>query len=263
VKIAVVTGAAGSIGAAVCARLAAREYHVVAVDVDTAGLDRLGGPVTRLPLDLTQLGFHDAVVTTVDQLGGRCDVLVNNAGIVVTTPFQQVTAAEAHREQLINLHAPMHLSRALYPHLQVAGGHILTVVSLAAMMPLRESAGYCASKAGLRAFMLALALHARHTGVHISMIHPGAVDTPMLRHEAATGGSALNFLSEPLDPHVVAETVTSLLKHPRLETSLPRYDGWLLKLVALAPGVLPRALPLLERAAQTRLEKYRQRSGIR
>jgi NAD(P)-dependent dehydrogenase (short-subunit alcohol dehydrogenase family) len=261
-KIAVVTGAAGAIGAAVCARLNQRGHHVVAVDVDAAGLDRLPEPATRLCLDLTDPGFHEGVVAAVDALGGGCDVLVNNAGIVVTRPFEQVTPAESDREQVINLHAPMQLSRALYPALQRVSGRIVSVVSLGAMMPLAESAGYSASKAGLRAFMLALAMLERQSGVGISMVHPGAVDTPMLRQEATDGGSALNFLNRPLHPDIVARAVVANLDRPRLETAIPWYDGWLLKAAGLAPWALPGIRPLLERLAQPGLRRYRHQHGI-
>lgn len=261
-KVAVVTGAAGAIGAAVCGRLNARGFHVIAVDVDETGLARLPEPVTRLRLDLTDPGFHEPVVAAAEELGGRCDLLVNNAGIVVTRPFEQVTAEESRREQLINLQAPMQLSHALYPALKRVPGQIVSVVSLGAMMPLAESAGYCASKAGLRAFMLAMAMLERETGVRISMVHPGAVDTPMLRHEATSGGSALNFLSHPLSADTVAKAVVANLDRPRLETCVPRHDGWLLKGLGLTPGVLPRIRPLLERVAQPGLRKYRRQHGI-
>lgn len=261
-KTAVVTGAAGAIGTAISTRLHARGHHVVAVDVDAAGLARLPDPATRLRLDLTAPDFHEEVVAAVDALGGRCDLLVNNAGIVVTRPFEEVAPEESRREQLVNLQAPMQLTRALYPALRRTSGQVISVVSLGAMMPLAESPGYSASKAGLRAFMLSLAMLERETGVRISMVHPGAVDTPMLRHEAAHGGSALNFLSEPLTPDTVARAVLAHLDRPRLETSLPRYDGWLLKAAGLAPGLLPRLRPLLERLARPGLRRYREKHGI-
>jgi len=110
--------------------------------------------------------------------------------------------------------------------------------------------------------MLALSLREKETSVRISLVHPGAVDTPMLRHEAANGGSALNFLGTPLSPDTVATAVVGNLDHPHLETSLPRRDGWLVKLVGLTPGVLQRIRPLLDRTAQSGLEKYRRDNGI-
>jgi short-subunit dehydrogenase len=156
----------------------------------------------------------------------------------------------------------MDLTRALYPALRRARGQIISVVSLGAMLPLAESAGYSASKAGLRTFMLALAMLERETGVRISMINPGAVDTPMLRHEATDGGSALNFLGTPLAPDVVAKAALANLDRPRLETDIPWHDGWMLRAATLTPGLLPRIRPLLERLAQPGLRKYRARYGL-
>jgi NAD(P)-dependent dehydrogenase (short-subunit alcohol dehydrogenase family) len=210
-RTAVVTGAAGAIGTAVCTRLNTRGYHVIAVDLDSGGLDRLPDPVTRLPIDLTEPDFHEPIAAAV---GDRCDLLVNNAGMVVTKPFEEVTARESRREQLVNLQAPMQLSRTLYPALRTARGRIVSVVSLGAMLPLAESAGYSASKAGLRAFMLAMAMLERETGVGVSMVHPAAVDTPMLRHEVTHGGSALNFLGDPLSADTVAAAVVANLDRP-------------------------------------------------
>lgn len=260
-RVAVVTGAAGAIGSAITTRLQARGFHVVAVDVSADGLAALPGQPTRLPLDLTSPTMAAEVVAVVDELGG-CDLLVNNAGIVVTAPLAEITPEESRREQLVNLQAPMDLSRALYPHLTASRGRIVSVVSLGAMMPLAESAGYSASKAGLRAYMLGLAMMSRQSGVGIAMVHPGAVDTPMLRHEATEAGSALNFLGEPLAPGTVADAVVANLDRLRLETFLPRHDGVMLKLVGLAPGVLPRLRPLLERLAQPGRRRYLARGPV-
>lgn len=261
-KTAVVTGAAGAIGSAICGRLISRDYQVLAVDFDIEGLQRLPVKVIRVHADLTQPDFFDAVLDAVNAAGGHCDLLVNNAGIVVAGPIESADPETIHREQLINLHAPMLLTRTLLPALRQRRGHIISVASLAAAVPLPESLGYSASKAGLRAFMLGLSLRQRETGVRISLVHPGAVDTAMLRYEAANGGSALNFLTTPLSPGAVADAVVANLDRPRLERFLPRHDGWLIKMLTLNPAVLQHVRPLLERAAQPRLREYRRRNGI-
>ncbi|GAA0969176.1 SDR family oxidoreductase [Actinocorallia libanotica] len=254
---AVVTGAAGAIGSAVCARLVARGFEVIAVDVDEAGLARLPS-VTPLVADLTDPASHDAIAAAAP----RCDVLVNNAGIVVTTPFERAERSDILREQHLNLQAPILLTHALFPALQRASGQLISVVSLGSMLPLAESPGYSASKFGLRGFLLSLAMRERETGVRVGIVNPGAVDTPMLRHEAATGGSPLNFLGVPMRPEAVADAVVGLLDRPRLEVNLPRHDGWLVKIALLAPGVFRRIRPLLERAAQPALRRYRESRGI-
>lgn len=263
-RVALVTGAAGAIGRAICASLSERGYTVLALDIAADALTEVAALPGVQPLiaDLTDPGLTDQVVEAVEEHGGRCDLVVHNAGVVVTTPLTEITPEESRREQTINLQAPMDLSRRLYPLLAASRGQIIAVVSLGSMMPLAESAGYSASKAGLRAFLQGLAMMTRETGVRISMVHPGAVDTPMLRHEATSGGSALNFLSTPLRPEQVAAAVLAVHDRPRLEVCLPRHDGWMLKAVGLTPGLLPRLRPLLERLARPGLRAYRREHGL-
>lgn len=260
-NVAVVTGAAGAIGAAICLRLQRRGFHVIAVDIDAERLGRLPGPVTAVAADLTDPGATDAVLAAVAEVGGRCNVLVNNAGIVLTRPFEQLDAQDIRREQAINLTAPMLLTRALFPALSRSRGQVLSVVSLASLLPLAQSPGYCASKAGLRAFLHSLALEEARTGVRIAMVHPGAVDTPMLVEEARGGGSPLNFLSTPMHPDVVADAVLANLDRPRLEVAVPRSDGWLIRMATLAPGVLRRIRPQLERFGRRGMQAYLHRHG--
>jgi short-subunit dehydrogenase len=236
VSTAVVTGAAGAIGSATTRRLLEREYDVLAVDVDAQRLSMLPAPARTLTADLTDPSAADRVAAAAQ----RCDLLVNIAGIVVTTPFERASTEEILREQQVNLTAPMLLTRALLPALMAARGQIVAVASVGSMLPLAQSPGYSASKFGLRGFLLALGLRERETGVRVSIINPGSVDTPMLRHEAATGGSPLNFLGTPLRPDTIADAVLRQLDRPRPETNLPRTDGWLTKTVMLNPGLLHR-----------------------
>lgn len=260
---AVVTGAGGAIGSAICRGLAARGYDIVAVDVDGTGLAALSetspARITPHRCDLTDPAARAGLVSTV---GADCDLLVHVAGVVVTTPFEKVTDAEVDREFGVNLLAPVHLTRALYPALQESGGHVVAIVSIGGMLPLGESPGYSASKFGLRGFLLALAARTRETGVRVSIVNPGSVDTPMLRHEAASGGSALNFLGTPLTPQRIADRVFGLVDRPRVETNVPRSDGWMVKAGMLMPGLTLRALPWIARLARRNLERYREHHGL-
>lgn len=261
-KTAVVTGAAGAIGSAICRRLVAAGFRVLAVDIDEAGLARLGTDTIPVLADLSDSAASDQIAKAVEAHAERCDLLVNNAGIAVTTPFEEATAEEVQRELDINLIAPIQLTHALFPMLQASSGHVISVVSLASMLPIAQSPGYSASKFGLRGFLLALAQREAETGVRIGIVNPGAVDTPMLRYEVVSGGSPLNFLSEPLSPEAIAAAVLAHVGKPRLETNVPRYDGWLIKAAMLNPGLIGRLRPLLERMAQPALERYRRAHSL-
>jgi short-subunit dehydrogenase len=238
-----------------------RGFHVIAVDRDVEGLSAVAEPATRLGLDLTDPDFHEAVAAAVDERGGRLDLLVHNAGVIVAGSVGERAPEASRREQMINLQAPILLTEALHPALRRAGGLVVGVGSAGAVFPMAESPGYSASKAGLRSYLLALAVGARRSGVRIALVHPGSVDTPMLRREAEEGGSVLNFLSEPLSPGRVADAVVANLDRVRLETFLPRSDR-LLTLWGVVPSLIPRFQPLLERFGRRGLERFRRRRGI-
>jgi len=265
--VAVVTGAAGAIGTEICLRLQSRGYAIVAADLSQAGLDalqtRLSHPVTIVAGDLSDPQTADRIRSTLETQHGRCDVLINNAGMVITDPFETMATAQVRREVDVNLLAPMLLTHALFPLLQAQRGQVISVVSLGSMLPLAESPGYAASKFGLRGFMLSLALRTPQNGVRISTINPAGVNTPMLHHEARTGGSPLNFLGTPLEPEQVAERVMRQLQKPKIETDISASDGWLIRIAMLFPNFYARVLPLLvsmgEKGRQRFLKKLESR----
>ena len=264
-RVGVVTGAAGTIGALVVDRLVGAGAVVVAADVDEGGVgglvERHGSSVVPVAADLTDPGGIDAVVEAVERLG-RVDVLVNNAGIVVITPFAEVSTGELERELDLNYRLPLVLTHRLYPHLARSRGVVVTVASLGAFVPLAESPGYSGSKAGLRMLMAALARSTSATGVRVAVVNPSSVDTAMLRHEAAGGGSPLNFLGTPMPPERVADAVLDAVtgRRRRVERDLPRGEGVLVRVASLTPGVSRRVLPLLTGLGERGRRRYLARS---
>ncbi|WP_348674823.1 SDR family oxidoreductase [uncultured Abyssibacter sp.] len=265
-KIAVVTGAAGGIGVDICTRLSALGARLVLVDRRE---DALNTALAALPensvgiaQDLTEPDAGTHIVKTVRERCGRCDLLVNNAGMVVTEAFEQAPLAPFEQEVTLNLLAPMRLIHALFPLLQESGGQVISVVSLGGQLPLKECPGYSASKFGLRGLMLALALREPLTGVRFSVINPAAVDTPMLRHEALNGGSALNFLDPPHPPSLIGQAVVDRALNPRVESDVPRGDGWLIRLVMAVPGLFTRVLPRLESRGEKGRQRYLRERGL-
>lgn len=262
--VAVVTGAAGGIGAEICERLQARGYALLAVDLRAESLAQLplAAPSRSVAIDLAEADAAQRVLDAVYTHFGRCDLLVNNAGTVVTTPFETAPPETLLRELNVNLTAPLLLTRALFPLLQTRRGQVISVVSLGAMLPLRESPGYNAGKFGLRGLMLGLALRTPDTGVTISTINPAAVDTAMLRHEALTGGSPMNFVGTPMPPARVADAVIRLLDRPRVETDLSAGDGWLVRLAMLVPNLFPRLLPAFAALGRRGQARYLRARGL-
>lgn len=185
-QIAIVTGAGRGIGAAISRRLAALGATVLLVARDTGHLAEVkreiegtGGNANVYSLDLLQADAIGAFSTSVKERFGRCDILVNNAGIgAIGKPLHE-TAPELWDAMMgTNLRAPYLMIRAFAPLMIAAGrGHIINVSSLAGHNPLKNGAGYAASKWGLNGLTYSVAEELRDHGIRVSVVAPGSVNT--------------------------------------------------------------------------------------
>lgn len=272
--VAVVTGAAGAIGTEIALALDAAGAHLALVDLHRDGLEavqaRLSRPAQLITADLTRAADITRIREEVIARHGACHLLINNAGVVIVEPFETSRTATIETELNVNLLAPALLSREFFPWLRLGRdqggawqqGQIVTVVSMAGIVPIAESAVYTASKFGLRGLMLALAQRFAGQGVLVSSILPGGVDTGMLRHEATHGGSPLNFLSEPQTARQVAQAVLASIHRPRLERYVPYGDGLSGRLAMLWPGLLPRLTPLMNVLGERGRQRYLKTRGL-
>ena len=184
--VALVTGAARRIGAAIARALHADGYdlalHHRASAADATALAaelEASRPASVLPLaaDLTELAALPALVEATLARYGRLDALVNNASAFFPTPLATATVAEAQTLFAVNALAPWQLAQAAAPHLAATRGAIVNLVDIHAERPLREHALYGASKAALVYLTQALALElAPH--VRVNAIAPGAILWP-------------------------------------------------------------------------------------
>ncbi|WP_369975619.1 SDR family NAD(P)-dependent oxidoreductase [Xanthomonas bundabergensis] len=258
---ALVTGGAGGLGRAIAARLIQRGVRCLLVDIDADALERavraLGPMATPHLADLTDPAARQALVQRVHTHCGRLDLLVNNAGIVGTTPFEQRSQDSIRGELDLNLMAPLLLTHSLLPLLHCAGdGRVVSIVSLGGMFPLPESTVYSASKFGLRGAMLCLGLDGARLGVRFSIVNPSATETPMLMREAIHGGNKLQFMDPPQTPDAVALQVLRCLDAPCLERFVRSSESWSVRLAMLLPNLLVRALPWFRRSAERGHQRY-------
>ena len=185
-RIAVVTGAARGIGEAIAMRLGALGATVLLTARDGRQLDRVksailaeGGRAEALPLDLRNMAAVERWGRELEQRWGRCDVLVNNAGVGhIGKPLHEMSP-EAWSETLeTNLRAPYLLIRAVAPLMIAARtGHIINISSLAGRNPLPNGAAYSASKWALNGLTYSVAEELRPHGIRVSVVAPGSVNT--------------------------------------------------------------------------------------
>lgn len=179
-RLAVVTGGMSGIGAAISRRLAARELHVLTVDV-AAGADLL--------LDVSSV---TAVREAADALA-RADVLVNCAGIVgPNRPVDSVPIDQWERTLAVNLTGAFLMCQAVIPGMRARGwGRIVNVASIAGKEGNPNLAAYSASKAGLIGFTKSLGKELAPHGVLVNAVTPALIATPM---NADTSQETLDYM---------------------------------------------------------------------
>ena len=186
-KVALVSGGAEGIGAAVARLIVAEGGSVMLGDVQLdkarALAAELGDLADAVQLDVRELAQWEAAVAATQARFGKLTVLCNIAGISEPGTVTDGTLDVWHRTIDINLHGPFYGMRAAIPAMEASGEPcaIVNIGSMIAMRPAAFVAAYSASKSGLRALTQSVALDCAARGVPIraNMVHPGAIRTPM------------------------------------------------------------------------------------
>jgi 3(or 17)beta-hydroxysteroid dehydrogenase len=186
-KVALVTGAAGGIGAAIASLFAREGAILVLTDLNRDGLNQLAGQIGAAAsihvLDVSRGTEWDLVAGQIERTHGRLDVLVNNAGISGIGDVDHIDAEFWNRFQRINADSIFHSVQAMSALLRKSGhASIVNIGSILALRPSSQLPAYSAAKASLRAQTKAYALHFAERGEYIrcNAVHPGSTLTPMM-----------------------------------------------------------------------------------
>jgi NAD(P)-dependent dehydrogenase (short-subunit alcohol dehydrogenase family) len=204
-KIALVTGGAQGIGRAIAERFQQAGACVCILDSDKEAGEAAAAEVAAggfFPADLGQTANIARAVKAFAARHARLDVLVNNAGIELDQPFEQVSAADWDRLQAVNLRAPFLLTQGLLPLFPLSGGSIINVSSIHSTHAFPNSAAYACSKAALVALTRNLALELAERRIRVNALCPGYIDTRLWER----------YLESANDAALVAEQVAAL--HP-------------------------------------------------
>ncbi|MEV4017153.1 SDR family NAD(P)-dependent oxidoreductase [Nonomuraea angiospora] len=184
-RVAVVTGGAGAIGAAIATDLTALGAEVVVADVDLPNAEKVASGLSgarALAVDL-------ASPVSVGEFGGAVgpvDILVHNAGVSIVEPFTESDPANWDLMWQVNLRGPMLLTKLLLPGMAARGrGRLVFISSDGARAGSGGEGAYAATKAGLFGLAKTLAREAAKAHVTSNVVCPGPTDTPMLRRVSA------------------------------------------------------------------------------
>ncbi|MFF5185666.1 3-oxoacyl-ACP reductase FabG [Streptomyces sp. NPDC000345] len=200
-RVAIVTGAARGIGAAVARRLANDGHRVAVVDLDAAScapvvdaIVAVGGSAIGLGADISEEAAVDAAVEECAERLGAPTILINNAGITRDNLLFKMTTADWDSVMSVHLRGSFLMSRAVQRWMvQERWGRIVSMSSTSALGN-RGQANYAAAKAGLQGFTKTLAIELGPFGITVNAIAPGFIATDMLEATAARMGKSYDEL---------------------------------------------------------------------
>lgn len=188
-RVVVVTGASRGIGRAIAEHLAARGNRVVlagrgldAAEAVVAGIRQRGGTAEAIRCDVTDESSVAALVERTTAWGGGLDVLINNAGLVLIRPHEQISLAEWRQVLDTNLTGAWLCTKHASPWLRRSRcGRVVNMASVSGVVGMAGRSLYGSSKAALIFLTRVLALEFIADGVTVNAIAPGPIDTEMTR----------------------------------------------------------------------------------
>jgi NAD(P)-dependent dehydrogenase (short-subunit alcohol dehydrogenase family) len=243
IKTVLVTGAAQGLGLTVATLLSQREYRVILVDIQSVEgqvlrLRGLGREAHGFCGDVSSEAFVLELAKMIESEYRAIDGLVNNAGVSLIVPAEQMSAAQWQRVMAINLFAPFLLCRYLGAQMLTRGsGSIVNVASIAGLAAISHRSAYNASKHGLVGLTKTLAAEWGGRGVRVNAVCPGWIKTEMDATDQGAGAYSDEDIVDrvPLarfaHPQDVAEAIAFLLDENRSAfingITLPVDGGWL------------------------------------
>lgn len=201
-KTALVTGGAMGIGAACAQVLAAAGAHVVITDVaDAQGEQTMadimsaGGRASYQHHDVTSEPEWEALLKTIKSSYGGLDILVNNAGIGISVPITEMSLADFHRQNAVNLDGVfLGLKHSIPVMAASGGGSIINLSSVAGLKASPNLSAYAMTKGGVRLLSKSVAKECAIAGnnVRVNSVHPGIIETPIWDKIGISGPEGAN-----------------------------------------------------------------------
>jgi short-subunit dehydrogenase len=250
--VALVTGGSSGIGAATARALAAAGARPLIAGRDADRLASIASETggVALQADLATPDGPDALAAAALREADHIDLLVNNAGIGWAGPIEELTGAKVDELITVNLTSPIQLTRLIAPDMAKRHrGRIVFVSSIAGATGVRHEAVYAATKAGLTYFAESISYELAEDGVGVSVIFPGAIDTPFFERRGTPYGRRRPV---PIAPEGIARAVIEVTEHDQAEAYVPAWMRFPARLHGMAPGTFRALAARFDRPAKQR-----------
>jgi len=249
-KTVLVTGASSGIGREAALAFADAGASVVLVARRPAALAKvatatrkLGASTLSVPTDVTKPEAVATCFRKATKRFGSIDIVVNNAGVMIPAKVVDIRGADLKQMLDVNLFGALHVMQQAVQVMRKQGhGHVVNVASLAGRRGVSPLGGYCATKFALVGLTEALRMELVGEGIHVSLVMPGVVDTPMAA--AAQRDDGLGDWPEKLNmpPSWVVGCIFLAIRFKLAEIAVPPGAALLEKLAALTPGAADSVL---------------------
>lgn len=267
-RVGIVTGGGAGIGLEIARQLVERGSHVVIADIDGAAAEEAAttlGSASAATVDVSDPEAVRELVRATVAEHGRLDVMVNNAGVLFSGPFEETTDAHWEHALGVNVRGVVNGARAAYDQMltQPDGGYILNTASLAGLMPAPWMTPYTTSKWAVVGFSRALRAEAAGRRITVTALCPGYTDTKLLDEVVDPSASvrpgdfrktAKGFQGRLMTPRQVAEKAVEGLAAGKAVVVV----GWFAQVMYRANRINPRTMDL-----GVRVEAAKQRRSAR
>ncbi len=216
-KVALVTGAAGGIGRAICMALAEAGANVAVADRNAERLDTISAMIEKtghralsLPIDVLKQDQVEAMVTETAETFDRLDILVNAAGTIILKPFMETTIEQFREQMDLHFMATVIACKTVVPIMQrQGGGKIISMSSISGTVGYSHHSAYSPAKGAIIRFSEAIAQELKPHHINVNCIAPNAVDTPLFDDWIAETSTELDR-SEWIQPREIGDLVVYL-----------------------------------------------------
>jgi len=242
-KVVLITGASSGIGALLAQAVAAEGAVTILTGRNEERLRQvatgINGIASYKVMDVRQDTQVLACMNEIEREYGRVDILINNAGYGMFSRIQDMDIDQYHDMIDTNYLGVVRCTKAVLPIMEKQGkGHIVNIASMAGKIGSAKSTSYSATKHALLGFTDSLRMELRGSGIKVSSVNPGPIETEFFQIADPEGSYLKNIKWLMMKPDYVVRKITKLLHTQKAELNLPPFAAFGIKLYSLCPRVI-------------------------